>query len=276
MDDFGVYRPRRANLPLSHLNNAQQHSYIKVVKVDAETTASPSMRAQASRFTARTTPGGNDLHLSDAHHVDTFYTNAGLSCHPEAVWLRLLTGGSAGPYGYVLDNMCILDVEAEGQFTEEGTVMNSYWSPSPTWPKERYQGQQKPGESVHIRTEKRGAFVSRSYSDNLPDAVFEITAFGGRTSTLDGTLRYSAGEVVDTITTGRTGRPEPASFLYLRWTTPPPHEAMSPRAVRRAGLGFSSGRAGIGGQAGAQNGVLTVMCGGDQAAFDAAGPVLAG
>ncbi len=45
----------------------------------------------------------------------------------------------------------------------------------------------------------------------LPGAVFEITALED-VYTPDGTLRYSAGEVVDTITTGedRDG-PEPAS-----------------------------------------------------------------
>ena len=47
----------------------------------------------------------------------------------------------------------------------------------------------------------------------LPGAVFEITALED-VYTPDGTLRYSAGEVVDTITTGEDGRPR-ASLLYL-------------------------------------------------------------
>jgi len=44
------------------------------------------------------------------------------------------------------------------------------------------------------------------------------------------------------------------------------------RAAEKAGLKFVDAPV-SGGQAGAQNGLLTVMCGGDQAAFDAAQPV---
>ena len=44
-------------------------------------------------------------------------------------------------------------------------------------------------------------------------------------------------------------------------------------ACREAGVGFVDGPV-SGGQAGAENGVLTVMCGGEQAAFDRAAPII--
>ena len=57
----------------------------------------------------------------------------------------------------------------------------------------------------------------------LPGAVFEITALED-VYTLDGTLRYSAGEVVDTITTGEDGTAQsqplyPVSYTHLTLPT---------------------------------------------------------
>ena len=62
------------------------------------------------------------------------------------------------------------------------------------------------------------AYVSRldvykRQVQGLPGAVFEITALED-VYTLDGTLRYSAGEVVDTITTGEDGTAQ-IQPLYL-------------------------------------------------------------
>ena len=53
MDDFEVYISQDGQTYRYLINNAAFESYIKVVKVDAETGVTIPMRAQASRFTAR-------------------------------------------------------------------------------------------------------------------------------------------------------------------------------------------------------------------------------
>ena len=62
-------------------------------------------------------------------------------------------------------------------------------------------------------TENEGVYQPVYEVQGLPGAVFEITALED-VYTLDGTLRYSAGEVVDTITTGEDGTAQ-SQPLYL-------------------------------------------------------------
>ena len=62
-------------------------------------------------------------------------------------------------------------------------------------------------------TENNGVYQPVYEVQGLPDAVFEITAVED-VYTPDGTLRYSAGEVVDTITTEPDGTAQ-SKPLYL-------------------------------------------------------------
>ena len=71
----------------------------------------------------------------------------------------------------------------------------------------------KTGEVFSSVTENEGVYQPVYEVQGLPGAVFEITALED-VYTLDGTLRYSAGEVVDTITTGEDGTAQSQCF-YL-------------------------------------------------------------
>ena len=71
----------------------------------------------------------------------------------------------------------------------------------------------KTGEVFSSVTENEGVYQPVYEVQGLPGAVFEITALED-VYTLDGTLRYSSGEVVDTITTGEDGTAQ-SQPLYL-------------------------------------------------------------
>ena len=71
----------------------------------------------------------------------------------------------------------------------------------------------KTGEVFSSVAESDGIYQPVYEVQGLPGAVFEITALED-VYTLDGTLRYSAGEVVDTITTGEDGTAQ-SQPLYL-------------------------------------------------------------
>ena len=71
----------------------------------------------------------------------------------------------------------------------------------------------KTGEVFSSVQENEGVYQPVYEVTGLPGAVFEITALED-VYTPDGTLRYSAGEVVDTITTGEDGTAQ-SQPLYL-------------------------------------------------------------
>ena len=71
----------------------------------------------------------------------------------------------------------------------------------------------KTGEVFSTVTENRGVYQPVYTAQGLSGAVFQITAVED-IYTPDGTLRYSAGEVVDTLTTGAAGTAE-SKPLYL-------------------------------------------------------------
>ena len=69
----------------------------------------------------------------------------------------------------------------------------------------------KTGEVFSTVTENGGVYQPVYTAQGLPGAVFQITA-AEDVCTPDGTLRYSAGEVVDTLTTGAAGTAESKSL----------------------------------------------------------------
>ncbi len=84
----------------------------------------------------------------------------------------------------------------------------------------------KTGEVFSSVQENEGVYQPVYEVTGLPGAVFEITALED-VYTPDGTLRYSAGEVVDTITTGedRTAQSQPSTWANSgeRNRVPPRH-----------------------------------------------------
>ena len=80
MSDFDVFIAKNGGTYRYLINNANFESFIKVIKVDAETGNTIPMRARASRSSVGWLQGGNDLYLSEVTAIDTFYTNDAEAC----------------------------------------------------------------------------------------------------------------------------------------------------------------------------------------------------
>ena len=147
--------------------------------------------------------------------IDTFYTNSeGWLVTPET--LEYGTGYSLvevqAPYGYVLDSTPVYFDVTEDNSTEEGGVTVIEVT-KPNMAQKGIIKVSKTGEVFSSVAESEGIYQPVYEVQGLPGAVFEITALED-VYTLDGTLRYSAGEVVDTITTGEDGTAQ-SQPLYL-------------------------------------------------------------
>lgn len=147
--------------------------------------------------------------------IDTFYTNdAGMLITPEK--LEFGKGYSlkevSAPYGYILSHEAVKFDVTEENSTEEGGVtivavkLGNY------------------AQKGIIKISKTGeVFASVAATDGVYQPVYAVQGLAGATYeikatediyTPDGTLRCSAGEVVDTVTTGADGTAE-SKPLYL-------------------------------------------------------------
>lgn len=216
MDDFEVYIAQDGQTYRYLINNAAFESYIKVVKVDAETgVAIPYAGAGFQIYR----PDGSKVEMTFTYPtpttIDTFYTNAeGYLVTPEK--LEYGSGYSLvevqAPYGYVLDSTPVYFDVTEDNSTEEGGVTVIEVT-KPNMAQKGVIKVSKTGEVFTSVQENAGVYQPVYEVTGLPGAVFEITALED-VYTLDGTLRYSAGEVVDTITTGEDGTAQ-SQPLYL-------------------------------------------------------------
>ena len=216
MDDFEVYIAQDGQTYRYLINNAAFESYIKVVKVDAETgVAIPYAGAGFQIYR----PDGSKAEMTFTYPtpttIDTFYTNAeGYLVTPEK--LEYGSGYSLvevqAPYGYVLDSTPVYFDVTEDNSTEEGGVTVIEVT-KPNMAQKGVIKVSKTGEVFTSVQENAGVYQPVYEVTGLPGAVFEITALED-VYTLDGTLRYSAGEVVDTITTGEDGTAQ-SQPLYL-------------------------------------------------------------
>ena len=116
------------------------------------------------------------------------------------------------PYGYVLDSTPVYFDVTEDASSEEGGVTVIEVT-KPNMAQKGVIKVSKTGEVFSTVTESNGVYQPVYDVTGLSGAVFEITALED-VYTLDGTLRYSAGEVVDTITTGEDGTAQ-SQPLYL-------------------------------------------------------------
>ena len=118
----------------------------------------------------------------------------------------------SAPYGYVLNaDPVYFDVTADNA-TEESSVTVVEVT-KPNMAQKGIIKISKSGEVFATVTESDGIYQPVYEVQGLPGAVYEITA-AEDVVTLDGTLRYSAGEIVDTITTDENGLVE-SKPLYL-------------------------------------------------------------
>ena len=216
MDDFEVYIAQDGQTYRYIINNAAFESYIKVVKVDAETGVTIPYAGAGFQIYR---PDGSKVEMTFTYPtpttIDTFYTNAeGYLVTPEK--LEYGSGYSLvevqAPYGYVLDSTPVYFDVTEDNSTEEGGVTVIEVT-KPNMAQKGVIKVSKTGEVFSSVQENEGVYQPVYEVTGLPGAVFEITALEG-VYTLDGTLRYSAGEVVDTITTGEDGTAQ-SQPLYL-------------------------------------------------------------
>ena len=147
--------------------------------------------------------------------IDTFYTTAdGYLITPQT--LEYGTGYSIvevqAPYGYVLNSEPVyFDVTQDGSAEESGiTVIEVVRS---NMAQKGTITVSKSGEVFTSVSENNGMYQPVFAVQGLEGAVYEITA-AEDIYTLDGTLRASKGEVVDTITTGTDGTAK-SKELYL-------------------------------------------------------------
>ena len=216
MDDFEVYISQDGQTYRYLINNAAFESYIKVVKVDAETGVTIPYAGAGFQIYR---PEGSKVEMTFTYPtpttIDTFYTNAeGYLVTPEK--LEYGSGYSLvevqAPYGYVLDSTPVYFDVTEDNSTEEGGVTVIEVTKSNMAQKGVIKVS-KTGEVFSSVQENEGVYQPVYEVTGLPGAVFEITALED-VYTPDGTLRYSAGEVVDTITTGEDGTAQ-SQPLYL-------------------------------------------------------------
>ena len=216
LSDFDVYIAKDGQTYRYLANNRNFESYIKIVKVDAETgKVIPLAGAGFRLYRPDRSLITQTFTYPEVTTIDTFYTNSdGYLITPEK--LEYGTGYSlvevSAPCGYTLNSEPIyFDVTADNA-TEENTVTVV----EVTKPNTAQKGViriSKSGEAFSSVTEADGIYQPVFAVKGLAGAVYEITT-AEDIITPDGTLRYAAGEVVDTVTTDETGLAE-SKPLYL-------------------------------------------------------------
>lgn len=214
--DFDVYIAKDGQTYRYLANNRNFESYIKIVKVDAETGKVIPLAGAGFRLYR---PDGSLITQTftypEVTTIDTFYTNSeGYLITPEK--LEYGKGYSlvevSAPYGYTLSGEPVyFDVTADNATEENAVTVVEVTKPNTA--QKGVIRISKSGEAFSSVTEADGIYQPVFAVKGLEGAVYEITA-AEDIITPDGTLRYAAGEVVDTVTTDETGLAE-SKPLYL-------------------------------------------------------------
>lgn len=213
--DFDVFINKDGKTYKFLINNKNFESYLKVVKLDKET--GKQIVYEGAAF---------EIYDSDNHRVTmqytypqvtsihTFYTNKeGYLITPEKLPYGDYTLKEVqAPYGYILDDTPIqFSISQENSSTDTGVTVVKV--------KARDVAQKgvinitKTGEIFSSVKENNGVYTPKYSVGNLKGAVFEIYAAEDIT-TLDGTVRYEQGTLVDTVTTDDDGVAK-SKELYL-------------------------------------------------------------
>ena len=221
MKDFDVFISQDGQTYRYLINNANFESYIKVVKVDAETGKTIPYAGAGFQIYD---PAGNKVSMTFTYPtpttIDTFYTDAdGQLVTPEK--LDYGKGYSLvevqAPYGYVLESTPVsFDVTEENSTQEGGITLIKV--DKPNMAQKGTISVEKTGEvffGVNVSGEEdKDVIYQPVYKvKGLAGAVYEITA-DEDVITPDGTLRYHKGDVVDTVTTDEDGTAK-SKELYL-------------------------------------------------------------
>lgn len=213
--DFDVFINTDGKTYKFLINNKNFESYLKVVKLDKET--GKQIAYEGAAF---------EIYDSDNHRVTmqytypqvtsvhTFYTNK----EGYLITLEKLPYGDytlkevQAPYGYVLDDTPVpFSITQENSSTDTGVTVVKV--------KARDVAQKgvinitKTGETFSSVEENNGICTPKYSISNLKGAIFEIYAAEDIT-TLDGTVRYEQGTLVDTVTTDDDGVAK-SKELYL-------------------------------------------------------------
>lgn len=216
LPDFDVYIRKDGEVYRYLANNANFESYIKIVKVDAETGKTiPYAGAGFQLYRPNGSLITQNFTYPTPVTIDTFYTgDEGYLITPEK--LEYGSGYSLvevfAPYGYVLNSEPVYFDVVQDAATDEGGIAVIEVIKENTAQKGVIKIG-KSGEVFSSVTESEGIYQPVYSVQGLAGAVYEITA-AEDIYTLDGTLRYAAGEVVDTVTTDETGLAE-SKPLYL-------------------------------------------------------------
>lgn len=213
--DFDVFINKDGKTYKFLINNKNFESYLKVVKLDKET--GKRIPYEGAAF---------EIYDSDNHRVTmqytypqvtsihTFYTNKeGYLITPEKLPYGDYTLKEVqAPYGYILDDTPIqFSISQENSSTDTGVTVVKV--------KARDVAQKgvinitKTGEIFSSVEENNGVYTPKYSVGNLKGVVFEIYAAEDIT-TLDGTVRYEQGTLVDTVTTDNDGVAK-SKELYL-------------------------------------------------------------
>ncbi|ANU54255.2 hypothetical protein A4V00_09615 [Hungateiclostridiaceae bacterium KB18] len=230
MKDFDVFINKDGGVYRYLINNAPFTSYVKVIKTDSETgKAIPYAGAGFQIYD----PNGQLVTMRFTYpavtEIDTFYTTTdGTLITPEV--LPYGTGYSLvevqAPYGYVLNSEPVyFDITPAG--STEVSDVTVVEVERPNMPQKGAISITKQGEVFSSVTALGGAATDEDGNEvelpvsyqpvyeekQLAGAVYEVTA-AEDIVTPDSTLRYSAGEVVATLTTAQDG-PVATEPLYL-------------------------------------------------------------
>ena len=213
--DFDVFINTDGKTYKFLINNKNFESYLKVVKLDKET--GKQIVYEGAAF---------EIYDSDNHRVTmqytypqvtsihTFYTNKeGYLITPEKLPYGDYTLKEVqAPYGYVLDDTPIpFSITQENSSTDTGVTVVKV--------KAKDMAQKgvinitKTGEVFSSVEENNGVYTPKYSVGNLKGAVFEVYAAEDIT-TLDGTVRYEQGTLIDTVTTDDDGVAK-SKELYL-------------------------------------------------------------
>ena len=221
MKDFDVFISQDGQTYRYLINNANFESYIKVVKVDAETGKTIPYAGAGFQIYD---PAGNKVSMTFTYPtpttIDTFYTDA----DGQLVTPGKLDYGKGyslvevqAPYGYVLDSTPVsFDVTEENSTQEGGITLIKV--DKPNMAQKGTISVEKTGEvffGVNVSGEEDEDVIYQPVYKvkGLAGAVYEITA-DEDVITPDGTLRYHKGDVVDTVTTDEDGTAK-SKELYL-------------------------------------------------------------
>ena len=213
--DFDVFINTDGKTYKFLINNKNFESYLKVVKLDKETGKRiPYEGAAFEIYDSNNHRITMQYTYPQVTSIHTFYTNKeGYLITPEKLPYGDYTFKEVqAPYGYVLDDTPVpFSITQENSSTDTGVTVVKV--------KARDVAQKgvinitKTGEIFSSVEENKGVYTPKYSVGNLKGAVFEVYAAEDIT-TLDGTVRYEQGTLVDTVTTDDDGVAK-SKELYL-------------------------------------------------------------